>query len=122
MVAKLHRKAPARKTSRPSRTRKTPAVSRPVPARSAQIGSFIALGSLVAAGMLVVIGAGAIALLASEPTRRSGKWGGWNFNDLSNSARDRLRANIPSDWRRTVREDLIPEARDFVARQTRRFS
>jgi len=119
MVAKLERKTPARKTARP---RKTRAVARRVPAKSAQIGRYITLGSLVAAGMLVVIGAGAVALLMTEPTRRSGKWGGWNFNDLSNSARDRLRANIPTDWTRSVREDLIPEARDFVARQTRRFS
>jgi hypothetical protein len=92
------------------------------PPRTAQIGRFITVGSLVAAGMLVVIGAGAIALLVTEPTRRSGKWSGWNFNDLSNSARRRLRANIPSDWRHAVRDDLIPDAREFVARQTRRFS
>ena len=119
MVAKLERKTPARKTARP---RKTRAVARPMPTKTAQVGRYITLGSLVAAGMLVVIGIGTVALLLSEPTRRSGKWGGWNFNDLSNSARDRLRSRIPTDWTRTVREDLLPEAREFVARQTRRFS
>jgi hypothetical protein len=76
---------------------------------------------MVAAGMLVVIGAGAIVLLATEPAKRSGKWGGWNFNDLSNSARESLRASLPSDWRRAVREEYLPEAREFVTRQARRF-
>ena len=86
------------------------------------MGKFIALGSLVAAGMLAVIGAGAVVLLVTEPSKRSGRRGGWNLNDLTNSAREGLRANVPADWRRAVRDDFIPEAREFVARQTRRFS
>src|ERR1044072_8822521 len=111
MVAKLQRKASPRRTSRASgasrkaRTRTTPAVAQ----RANQIGRMIAIGSMVAAGMLVVIGAGAIVLLATEPTKRSGKWGGWNFADLSNSARESLRAGIPSDWRRAVSEEYLPE-------------
>lgn len=122
MVAKLQRKASPRRTVRPaSRARKSKAAPTDS-SRGSDIGRMIALGSMVAAGLLVVMGVGAIALLASEPSRRSGKWGGWNINDLSNAARERLRANIPQDWRRTVREDFIPEARDFMVRQTRRFS
>ncbi|HVZ68064.1 MAG TPA: hypothetical protein VG891_01280 [Rhizomicrobium sp.] len=119
MAAKPERKTLARKNSHSSRTSKIGPVGRSAYGRTAQIGRFIALGSLIAAGMLIVVGAGAIALLATEPTRRSGKWGGWNFNDLSNSARDRLRANLPDGWTRAVREDLVPGARQFVARQTR---
>jgi hypothetical protein len=125
MVAKLQRKGSPRRTSRSAaaagrktRTRATPTASQ----RANQIGRMIAIGSMVAAGMLVVIGAGAIVLLATEPKKRSGKWGGWNFADLSNSARESLRASIPSDWRRTVRDEYLPEAREFVTRQARRFS
>jgi hypothetical protein len=121
MVAKLARKAPSRRTSRAAAARKTRAHTSAISQRANQIGRIIAIGSMVAAGMLVVIGAGAIVLLATEPAKRSGKWGGWNFSDLSNSARDSLRANIPSDWRRSVREEYLPEAREFVARQARRF-
>lgn len=116
MFAKLQRKASPRRTTRAAAARKATAAQ-----RVNQIGRMIAIGSMVAAGMLVVIGAGAIVLLATEPAKRSGKWGGWNFNDLSNSARESLRANLPSDWRRAVREEYLPEAREFVTRQARRF-
>src|SRR6185437_1831353 len=123
MVAKLQRKAPARRTSRSTAAiRKAKPHAPSVSQRANQMGRMIAIGSMVAAGMLVVIGAGAIVLLATEPTKRSGKRGGWNFADLSNSAREGLRASIPSDWRRAVREDYLPEAREFVSRQARRFS
>jgi hypothetical protein len=123
MVAKLARKGgPARRTVRPARVRKPTAHVPTVQERAARMGKIIALGSLVAAGMLAVIGAGAIVLLATEPSKRNGRRGGWNLNDLTNSAREGLRANVPADWRRAVREDFIPEARDFVARQARRFS
>jgi hypothetical protein len=71
--------------------------------------------------MLIVIGAGAVVLLASEPSKRSGRRGGWTLNDLTNSAREGLRAGIPSDWQRAVRDD-VSGARDFMARQARRFS
>ena len=120
MVAKLQRKASPRRTTRAAAARK--ARTRTTAAQRAnQIGRMIAIGSMAAAGMLVVIGAGAIVLLATEPAKRSGKWGGWNFNDLSNSARESLRASLPSDWRRAVREEYLPEAREFVTRQARRF-
>jgi hypothetical protein len=123
MVAKLQRKAAPRRTSRSAATtRKTKSRAPTVSQRANRIGRMIAIGSMVAAGMLVVIGAGAIVLLATEPAKRNGKWGGWNFSDLSNSAREGLRASIPSDWRRAVREDYLPEAREFVSRQARRFS
>lgn len=122
MVAKLERKSPRRAAARPARTRKSAPRVPTAGERAARVGKIIALGSLVAAGMLAVIGVGAVVLLATEPSKRSGRKGGWNLNDLTNSARDSLRANVPSDWRRAVREDFIPEARDFVARQTRRFS
>lgn len=123
MVAKLQRKTAPRRTTRAAAARKTRTRAAAAAAQRAnQIGRMIAIGSMVAAGMLVVIGAGAIVLLATEPTKRSGKWGGWNFGDLSNSAREGLRASIPSDWRRTVREEYLPEAREFVAKQARRFS
>jgi H+/gluconate symporter-like permease len=121
MVAKLARKAAPRRVT----SRRKPPSPPPVPTvseRAARIGKMIALGSLVAAGMLAVVGVGAVLLLATEPSKRSGRRAGWNLNDLSNSARDRLSANLPSGWGRAVREDLIPEARDFVTRQTRRFS
>lgn len=121
MVAKLERKGP-RRTTRPARTRKPSPHVPTVSERAARMGKFIALGSLVAAGMLAVIGAGAVVLLVTEPSKRSGRRGGWNLNDLTNSAREGLRANVPADWRRAVRDDFIPEAREFVARQTRRFS
>ena len=121
MVAKLERKGP-RRTTRPARTRKPSPHVPTVSERAARMGKFIALGSLVAAGMLAVIGAGAVVLLVTEPSKRSGRRGGWNLNDLTNSAREGLRANVSADWRRAVRDDFIPEAREFVARQTRRFS
>lgn len=122
MVAKLQRKTPARRAVHATRNRKPAPHVPSVSERAARMGKIIALGSLVAAGMLAVIGAGAIVLLATEPSKRSGRRGGWNLNDIANSAREGLRANVPSDWRRAVREDFIPEAREFVARQTRRFS
>lgn len=123
MVAKLQRKAPSHRTSRSTAaSRKAKARAPSVSQRANRIGRMIAIGSMVAAGMLVVIGAGVIVLLATEPAKRSGKWGGWNFTDLSNSTRESLRASIPSDWRRAVREDYLPEAREFVSRQARRFS
>jgi hypothetical protein len=123
VVAKLQRKPAPRRTSRSdARTRKPRTRASAVSQRASQIGHMIALGSMVAAGLLVVIGAGAIVLLATEPAKRSGKRGGWNLNDLSNTARESLRANLPQDWRRAVREDYLPEVREFVARQSRRFT
>jgi hypothetical protein len=70
--------------------------------------------------MLVVIGVGAVVLLATEPSSK--RKGGWSLGGLSNSARDQLRSNIPPEWRKAVREDFLRDARDFVARQAQRFS
>lgn len=123
MDTKQPRKA-SRRTRRSARApaaRKARLPSSVSSQRIARLGRVIALGSLVAVGALVVIGAGAIALMATRPTRRSGRWGGWNVNDLTNAAREGLTATVPPHWQKTVREDLLPEARAFVARQAKRL-
>lgn len=110
-----HRTAqPARKRL-PVRTRKAP------PLRVARAGRMIALGSLVLLGALVVIGASAVALIATEPNKSSRRRHGWDISGLSNTAREKLNARVPERWRKVVREDMLPEVRDFVARQTRRI-
>jgi hypothetical protein len=80
----------------------------------------IAWGSLVAVGMLAVAGVGAAVLLATEPNTR--RRDGWSFGGLTDAARDQLRANIPKEWGRAMREDFLRDARDFMARQAQRFS
>jgi|GEM_PF-4979304 len=127
MVTKRPRKPAPRRAARAKTPRKARIAAPTAAERAARLGRIIALGSLVAAGALVVIGVGAVVLMATEPTRRSGRHGGWNVNDLSNVARKRLAANVPAhwqkpaNWQKTIREDLLPEARDFVARQAKRF-
>lgn len=121
MATKQARKPAPRRVARAQAPRKARVSAPSAAERASRLGRIIALGSLVAAGALVVIGVGAVILMATEPTRRSGRHGGWNVNDLSNAARKRLAANVPANWQKTVREDLLPEARDFVARQAKRF-
>ncbi|HTO39752.1 MAG TPA: hypothetical protein VL026_02155 [Rhizomicrobium sp.] len=118
---KAPRKTPAQRAARAPSARKARIPRSVASQRTARLGRIIALGSLVAAGALLVIGAGAIVLLATDPARRSSRWGGWNVNTLSNAARKSLAANVPASWQKTVREDLLPEAREFVTRQAKRF-
>lgn len=108
----------ARPTRRKPRSPTAPKAAE-VTARSSRIGRLIALGSLAAGALLIVAGVGAIALLASEPRKRGG--GGWNVNDLTNDARERLNAKLPERWICAVRDDLVPGARAFVMRQSRRL-